>query len=348
MSSGLSSKSALRWTTLILCAVALYVSWPLWPALVLAAWTATIAHPLVERLERGLNGRRRAAGVLVFLLFLSIAIPLALIGVSVVVGAQDLLDTLAASPTAIRALEWIAVGANGDATAARSPGPADLAALVRHYGAAGFDVLTDIAGAAARGLLVVLVYFTAAFMFILEGRSEWSWVRRHAPLRPEHLDRLMAAFQETGRGLLVGVGLTTATQGAAATIAYVALGVPQAWVLGPITGLASVVPVVGSALIWLPIAAGFVLTGHPVKAALLTVVGVGVISIIDNVLHPMFARMAALRMPLLLLLVSLLGGVMTLGTWGAVIGPLVVRLAMEALAIIRDDDGDVPTEPSAG
>lgn len=339
MSSGLTSKSALRWTTLILCAVALYVSWPLWPALVLAAWTAAIAHPLVARLERALNGRRRAAGVLVFLLFLSIVIPLAAIGVSVVAGAQDLLETLTASPTAIRALEWIAVGANGDATVGTSPNPADLAALVRHYGATGLDVLTDIAGAAARGLLVVLVYFTAAFTFILEGRTEWRWVQDHAPLRPEHLERLVSAFQETGRGLLVGVGLTTATQGAAATIAYVALGVPQAWVLGPITGLASVVPVVGSALIWLPITAGFVLTGHPVKAALLTGVGIGVISIIDNVLHPVFARMAALRMPLLLLLVSLLGGVMMLGTWGAVIGPLVVRLAMEALAIIRDDDG---------
>lgn len=336
MPAGISSRSALRWTTLALCLGALYLSLPLLPALVLAAWTAALVHPLVGRLERGLSGRRRAAGLIVFVLFIAIALPLALVAASVVVGAQDLFETISASPTAARALEWIAVGQDG-ADGTSSDG--NIAELVRRYGATGVDVLTDLAGAAAKGLLVVLVYFTAAFVFIVEGRAEWSWVKEHAPLRTEHLARLVDAFQETGRGLLVGVGLTTATQGAAATAAYVALGVPQAWVLGPITGLASVVPAIGSALIWGPIAIGFFLTGHPVKATVLTVLGVAVISVIDNVLHPVFARMVALRMPMVVLLVALIGGVLVLGTWGAIIGPLVVRLAMEALAIIRTDEG---------
>jgi predicted PurR-regulated permease PerM len=336
MPGGITSKSALRWTTLALCLGALYLSLPLLPALVLAAWTAALVHPLVGKLERGLSGRRRAAGLIVFVLFIAIALPLALVAASVVVGAQDLFETISASPTATRALEWIAVGQDG---ASGTPGDGNIAELVRRYGATSLDVLTDLAGAAARGLLVVLVYFTASFVFIVEGRAEWSWVKEHAPLRAEHLARLVDAFQETGRGLLVGVGLTTATQGAAATAAYVALGVPQAWVLGPITGLASVVPAIGSALIWGPIAIGFLLTGHPMKATVLTVLGVAVISVIDNVLHPIFARMVALRMPMVVLLVALIGGVLVLGTWGAIIGPLVVRLAMEALAIIRSDEG---------
>lgn len=333
MPSGVTPKSALRWTTLALCLAALYLSLPLLPALVLAAWTAALAHPLVGRLERALNGRRRAAGLLVFGLFILVALPIALVGASVVVGARDLFATVSESPTAALALEWIAVGENGQSDVG-------MADLVRRYGGSGLDVLTDIAGAAAKGLLVVLVYFTAAFVFIVEGRAEWSWVKDHAPLPPPQLARLVDAFQETGRGLLVGVGLTTATQGAAATAVYVALGVPQAWVLGPITGLASIVPAIGSALIWGPIAIGFLLTGHPVKATVLTVLGVAVISVIDNVLHPIFARMAALRMPMVVLLVALIGGVMMLGTWGAIIGPLVVRLAMEAVEIIRDDEGE--------
>jgi predicted PurR-regulated permease PerM len=344
ISSGLSPTSALRWTTLILCVVALYVCWPLWPALVLAAWTAALAHPLVARFDRALNGRRRAAGVIVFLLFLLITTPIVLMGVGVVVGARDLLEVLSTSSSAKGALERIAVGADGGGGLPRSF--ADLIDLVRRYGAEGLDLLTGIAGAAAKGLLVVFVYFAASFMFILEGRSEWTWVKRHSPLLPEHLDRFMAAFHETGRGLLIGVGLTSLAQGVAATIAFVALGVPQAWVLGPITGIASIVPVIGSTVIWGPIAIGLLLSGHPVKALILLVIGIGVISTIDNVLRPVFARMGALQMPMLLLFVSFFGGLIGFGAMGAIIGPLVVRLAMEALAIVKDDEDSRRSSPS--
>jgi predicted PurR-regulated permease PerM len=337
ISGGLTRESALRWSTLILCGVALVVSWPFWPALVLAAWTANLAHPLVQRLERALNGRRRAAGVIVFLLSLAIGVPLVLVVAGVVVGARDLLEILSTSPSWKAALEWIAVG--GDGGGARPQTVGDVVELVRRHGAQGLDLLTAIAGAAAKGMLVVFVYFAASFSFVLEGRSEWSWVKRHSPLRPEHLDRFMAAFQETGRGLLIGVGLTSLAQGVAATIAFVALGVPQAWVLGPITGIAGIVPVVGSTVIWGPVAIGLLLTGHPVKAVILTIIGVALISTIDNALRPVFSRMGALQMPMLVLLVALFGGVVVFGTAGAIIGPLVVRLAMEALLLLKNDEG---------
>jgi predicted PurR-regulated permease PerM len=340
MPSGLNSTSALRWSTLILCAVGLYVCWPLWPALVLAAWTASLAHPWTARLDRALKGRRRAAGLIVFMVFLIVGTPLALILAGVVVGTRDLLEQLSSSSSARGALQWIAVGSDGSSAVGAPHSMEELMALLRRYGTESVEFLTTLAGAAAKGLLVVFVYFAASFMFILEGRSEWSWVTRHSPLRPEHLDRFMAAFQETGRGLLVGVGLTSLAQGIAATIAYVALGVPQGWVLGPITGIAGVVPVIGSTVIWGPIALGLLLTGHPVKALILTVVGVGVISTIDNLLRPVFAKMGALQMPMLLLFVSLFGGLIMFGTWGAIIGPLVVRLAMEALVLIKEDDGE--------
>lgn len=333
MSSGLSSTSALRWTTLILCVAAIYLCWPLVPALVLAVWTAAIARPLVARLDRLLAGRRRAAGVLVFLVFLAVAAPIALMSAAVVVGVRDLLDVLAASPSARGALQWIVAG---DGTALRLPQSSDeLFALLRRFGGAGIEALTALAGVAAKGLLVVFVYFMATFVFILDGSAEWEWVQRHSPLRGDTLDRFVRAFQETGRGILVGVGLTTMAQGLAATIAFLALGVPQAWVLGPLTGVASIVPVIGSTVIWGPIAIGLFLTDQPLEAGILVVVGIGVISTIDNLLRPVFARMGALRMPMLLLFVSIFGGLMVLGPPGVILGPLVARLAMEALAMLE-------------
>lgn len=338
MPSGINPTSALRWTTIVLCIAAVYVCWPLWPALVLASWTARLVHPIFARFDRLFRGRRRAAAVLVFLLFVVVVTPLVLIGVGVVVGVRDLLATLAGMESAEGVLEQIAVGSgDGGLRPPRTLG--DAVALVRQYGAQGFDLLVGIAGAAAEGLLVVFVYFAGAFVFILEGEEQWAWMQRHSPLRADQLDRFRAAFHETGRGLLIGVGLTCAAQGLVAMIAYVALGVPQGWVLGPVTGIASIIPVLGSAMIWAPVALGLLLSDHPIKAAILVVVGVGLIGTIDNLLRPVFARMGALQMPMLLLFVSAFGGLIVLGAWGAIMGPLVVRLTIEALAMIKKDDG---------
>lgn len=325
----------LRWLLLVLCAASFFVIWPLWPPLLLAAWTASLARPLLVRLEGGLKGRRRAAAVLSLLIFVLLALPLALVGVGVITGAQELFATVKASPSATVALQ--ALLSSPDAPLALPTTLADLAALTQRSGAQGFSFLTDLAGAAATAGVGLFIYFAGAYALLLDSATVWAWIKLHSPLKPTHLDRLADAFHETGRGLLVGVGLTTATQGIAAMIIYFALGVPRAWVLGPITGIASIIPMVGSALVWGPIALGLFLTDHPVKAFILVGLGIGVISTIDNLARPIYARMGALNMPMFLLFLSVFGGLAAFGAWGALIGPLIVRLAMEVLAIAQEE-----------
>ncbi len=323
--------------TLLLCAAALLLCWPLWPALVLAAWTASLLRPLTARLERRLHGRRRAAAVLVVLVAIVIATPVVLVTVGVVVGARDLIETASEAASASGLLERLAVGGDGAPTVKLPQTLGDAVGLAQQYGTEAFGLLTQLAGAAAKALIMLVVYFAAVFAFMREGRQEWQWIVDHVPMRREHLERFAAAFDETGRGLLIGVGLTCAVQGLVAMLAYFALGVPQAWVLGPLTGVASIVPVIGVATIWGPIAVGLLLSGHPVKAAILAVVGLGVIGTIDNLLRPLFSRVGALQMSLLVLFVSAFGGLLVLGAWGAILGPLVVRLTIEALRISRID-----------
>ena len=117
--------------------------------------------------------------------------------------------------------------------------------------------------------------------------------------------------------------------------------------LGPITGIASVIPAVGTALVWGPISLGLLLTNRPIKALVLVLPGVGVISLIDNLLRPLYARLGALKMPMFLLFASVFGGLAVFGTWGALIGPLIVRLAMEALSIAREESGSEAQPPTS-
>jgi len=326
----------LRWITLFLCAAALLVFWPLWPPLVLAAWTAALTRPLLKKFDRLLKGRQRAAAFLSMLLFLLLALPVTLITIGVIAGAQELVTTVQSSPDAVGALQTL-IKSDG-ATSVMPTSLTDAVAILQRTGMQGLGLLTNVAGAAAKGLVGLFIYFVGAYTLLLDAPVLWLWLKQHSPLKPEHLQRLGDAFQETGRGLLVGVGLTGAAQGLTAMIIYLALGVPRALVLGPLTGLASIIPMVGTALVWAPLALGFFLTDHPVKALVLVALGVGVIGVIDNFLRPVFARLGALKLPLFLLFISVFGGLAVFGTWGALIGPLIVRLAMESLAIMREEE----------
>ncbi len=341
----------LRVTIVVLSAAALWACASLWPALVLAAWTAAILRPLLDRFERTLRGRRRAASAVALLLFLLLAAPIGLVVLGVISGGQEVAHAVMESASAKAAFQSLASGNGGTGEL-----PKDLPSaldLVQRYGGQGASMLSRFAGAAANGFIALFIYFGGSYVFLLDGPRIWAWCKERSPLRVAELERLGAAFHETGRGLLVGVGLTTLTQGVVATIVYAALGVPRWWVLGAITGIASIIPVVGSGMVWGPIAVGLFLSGHPIKASILAVLGVGVISTVDNVLRPMYARMGALKMPMYLLFVSVFGGMAAFGTWGAILGPLVVRLWMEALELRReakdaapDDEPEKTEEPA--
>jgi predicted PurR-regulated permease PerM len=84
------------------------------------------------------------------------------------------------------------------------------------------------------------------------------------------------------------------------------------------------------------VAAGLALTGKTTSAIILVVVGVAVISTIDNLARPIFSRYGKLEMPAFLILIAVFGGLAIFGTWGLFFGPLAVRMAMEALSIGRE------------
>lgn len=342
--NGPSTNTTLLWVLLFLTAVTFYLCWPLWPALVLAAWTAALARPLLNRLQRFMRGRRRAAAVLALGLFLVVSLPLALLTVAVIIGSQELAQAIGKAPSAKVALAAIATGSEGVPALVVPRNLQEAMDLLRAYGEAGLSVLSNVAGAAATAMIGLFIYFGGAFVFLVDGPALWSWIKAHNPLEPAHLERVAAAFHETGRGLIVGVGLTCVAQGLVATLIYVSLGVPRWWVLGPLTGIASVLPMVGTTLVWGPIVIGFFLTAHPIKALILIGLGMGVIGAVDNLLRPVFAQYAALKLPTFLLFVSIFGGLSAFGTWGALLGPLVVRCWLEVLAIHRE--GRAPITPT--
>lgn len=334
---------AFRWALVALVVAAAATFLPMWAPLVLAAWVATLARPLLTKIAGKLGGRSRAAGVLVVALVMAMLLPLGIAIMSLSRGAIDLARGVLAAQGTKQALIALASGGGGEGeggdggplAALRSP--EKVVGLLQEYGGQALDIVGGIAGAATAALLGLFVFIYAVYVFLVDGPALYTWIVQHSPLTEEKTKRFTAAFNETGRGLFVGVGLTGLAQGIVATITYFALGVPRAFVLGMVTCFASLLPSIGTALVWVPVAAGLAFAGRFVPAAIMAGVGVVVIGSIDNVLRPVFSRFGKLDLSTFVLLTSVFGGVATFGAGGILLGPLFARMAKEALVLARED-----------
>lgn len=328
--------------TLVLAAFVTFM--PMWAPLVVAAWVAVLTRPLLGKVSKVTGGRERAAGVFVVAMVLALFVPLVGAVISLWSGAVQLGRGVLKSDGAKNALISIVSGGQPGAEgegAANSldvlTNPQKIFDLLKEHGATAAQVVGGIAGAATDVLLGLFVFVYAVYVFLVDGPALYDWFEKHAPIELEHTRRLVAAFNETGRGLFIGVGLTGLAQGVVATTTYFALGVPRALVLGLVTCVASLIPSVGTALVWVPIAIGLALAGKSVAAAVMAGVGVVVIGSVDNLLRPVFARMGELKLSSFVLLTSIFGGLAIFGPWGLLLGPLFTRLAKEALVIARID-----------
>ncbi|MCX5747216.1 MAG: AI-2E family transporter, partial [Proteobacteria bacterium] len=289
---------------------------PMAPAVILAVWAAEGLRVLHTPLTRALRGRSHLAAALTTMLLLLVAIPLGIVIASVAMDAYGLIVQVVESGRFI--------------DTRRTSDPLQLLIDQREQ---AWAMASSIAGTTTRSGIGIFVFVAGTYGVLIEGPTWWAWIRDHTPLSTRSLDVFHHAFFETGRGLLIGIGGAGLLQALAATIAFIALGVPHAFALGFLTLCASVLPAIGSALVWVPIAIGLAVTGRTTAGIVMASVGVLVISTIDNLVRPMLARRGHLQLPGFVVVVAMFGGVETMGGWGLVIAPLVVRLAKAALEL---------------
>jgi predicted PurR-regulated permease PerM len=303
--------------------------------LVLAAWFADLFAPATRRLDRILGGRRRAAGALIALVTIGVLLPVVGITATLASGVGDLVEQLRAALEGHGSLVGTLLGGEG-----RPLQMHDWAGLATRYGANAWRALGTIAHASATVAIDTLIFIAAIYTFTVEGERAQRWLEAHVPLPRPALSRLVGAFLDTGRGLLVAMGGTALVQGVIATVLYLALGVPRAIVLGALTAVCALVPFVGTGLVWVPLSVGLAMNGQYVRAGVLAALGACVLSTVDNVVRPLLARYGRLGLPTLVVFLSMLGGIATFGAAGILFGPLVTRLCVESLSIVVEREGN--------
>jgi predicted PurR-regulated permease PerM len=134
----------------------------------------------------------------------------------------------------------------------------------------------------------------------------------------------------------VAVGLLVASiQGVLGGVSFALVGIPTPVFWGVLIAFFSLVPVVGSALIWVPAALWLGFTGHWGKALLVVVICGGVSTVADNIVRPMLLRNRT-RLNELLLFIGVLGGLEAFGLLGLVAGPTIVAAAMGVFRVYME------------
>jgi predicted PurR-regulated permease PerM len=340
-------KEANTWFLLALAAVALYLCYlvaepflnPIFAALVLAI----VFYPLHTRIESRLRRPNMAAILSTILVLLIVAIPAAFLAMVVTGELGDLYHALSeksaaqggASPYLMHLLER------------------PLHFLGRYIDFSRFDLRSTLLGwinqvskylvtfgATAVSnifslILAIVVAFFTLFFFLRDGPRIQHRVATLLPLTPQQSQTLLNRISETIVASVYGGIAVGLVQGSLTGLAFWVLGLPSPVVWGLVATMASLVPVVGTGMVWIPGAVVLLIEGHWVKSLILIGWGAAVVAQVDAVVRPYVVSGRA-KMNNLLIFFALLGGVRAFGIMGLFIGPVVVAVAIAVLDMLRE------------
>jgi predicted PurR-regulated permease PerM len=181
----------------------------------------------------------------------------------------------------------------------------------------------------------LLIFITMFFLF-RDGPRLVEVCRSSSPLPEAYESELIQKFQDVSYATLFGSLLSAAANGAGATILFLVLGLPASLFWGAVVAMASLVPIVGSGLVWIPWGVYLLLAGQTTRAIILMAIGMLVIGSVDNVLKPIIIKGRTDMHPLLVFF-SVLGGLDAFGFLGILLGPLIVALFISFLNFYRHE-----------
>lgn len=210
----------------------------------------------------------------------------------------------------------------------------DLSTLVSKYfdGAAAFGATKfgAILKNTASFLFHLSVMILALFYIYRDGESIVARMRMVLPFEREHRDRMIGEAHDLIFASVVSSAVAAAAHGILGGAAFAMTGIDAPVFWGVMMGFFSLVPVVGSALIWVPAVISLMLQGHPVAGIVLAVICGVVVGLVDNVIRPWVISGRA-EMGGLVVFISVLGGLAVFGMLGLVLGPIIVATGASIL-----------------
>jgi predicted PurR-regulated permease PerM len=175
------------------------------------------------------------------------------------------------------------------------------------------------------------------FFFYKDGRDLFWRLYHLLPLEERHKQKVFDRLDSTMAAVVKGVLASALVQGVLAGGAYVFLGAPFPLVLATITALFSLLPLGGTALVWVPVA-GYLFWSGPVWKGIAMAAwgGLVVVGLIDNFFKPLFIGHGT-QLPTLFLFFSIIGGLAAYGFIGVFFGPILLAILLTAIHIYEEE-----------
>jgi predicted PurR-regulated permease PerM len=180
-------------------------------------------------------------------------------------------------------------------------------------------------------IMIVVVFF-----LFVEGKGLYKEAILISPMKDAHENALALEMRNMINAVVRGSFATAVIQGILAGIIFYFLDIQGYFVWGALTFLFSFIPIIGAAGVWVPAAIILFLVGETKSGIILTLYGVFVISMVDNLLKPLLMGGKNRVHPLLLFL-SIMGGISLAGPVGILLGPITVAVFLAALKIYKQD-----------
>lgn len=330
-----------------------------------AGSVALLLAPAQRRLTRLLRGRSwAAAGLLALVTVIMILVPV--IGSATILGQQavafyDWMEPQL-QPESLRVLwaetlperfPWLKPWLGADEAAF-----SQFASGVLSRSLAAANRLAQATLARLTGAVFDLVLFTLLLFFLLrDGARLRLEAARISPLSQDQEREILQRLEQTVKGVLQAMVLVPVAQGLVALPGFLLFGVPSPLLWSVMVVLAAFVPVLGSPLAWVPAVAWLYWQGSGWQWVGLLLWSLLLISGIDNVLKPLLLRESARIHPMLGFL-AILGGLISFGPLGFLVGPVILSLVLSAIRIYRLDilgvkagatgtTGAIPAAPAA-
>ena len=199
-------------------------------------------------------------------------------------------------------------------------------------------------GSATSAALNLVIAFFGLYYLLQSGVQSWPVVREYIPFSTKTADALRDRFFSVTEATLLGTLLVATIQGFLVGVGFWIVDLPNALFWGTVTAFASILPVLGSALVWLPAVLVLLAQSRFGAATVLAIIGGGIASNIDNLIRPLVYRRVSNIHPMITL-VGAFAGVRYFGLLGLLLGPLAIAYLFELLRFYNEEYGAAATSP---
>jgi predicted PurR-regulated permease PerM len=325
---------------LLLVAVSLAFAWILWPLFGAILWGVILAivfTPMYRRLRRSLRQRRTLAALATLgIILLLVILPLTLVTALLVQEGAGVYQRIQSGEFDLgRYFQQTFNALPGWVTGVLDRFELTNLGLVQERLSAALKRSSQFLAGQALNLgqntlnfvLSSFVMLYLLFFLLRDGDALVERIRAAIPLHPAQLRTLASRFTGVIRATVKGTLVVAVVQGALGGLIFWLLGIHAPVLWAALMALLSLLPAVGTGLVWLPVAIYLLATGATWQGLVLIAYGVLVIGLVDNVLRPILVGKDT-RMPDYVVLISTLGGIAIFGINGFVIGPMIAAMFM--------------------